>query len=58
VRVVYSACYQLDLHGHIWPTEKYQRTDAALLERHLMTPRDVVEPIAVSWDQQQTRSRR
>jgi len=57
VRVVYSARYQLDLHGHIWPTEKYQLTDAALLERHLMTPRDVVASIAVSWDQQ-TRSRR
>jgi acetoin utilization deacetylase AcuC-like enzyme len=50
VRVVYSARYQLDLHGHIWPTEKYRPTYAALLERHLITPHHVVEPIAVSWD--------
>ena len=51
MQVVYSARYQLDLRGHIWPIDKYRLIYAALLERHLISPPDVIEPTAVSWDQ-------
>ena len=49
--LVYSARYHLDLRGHVWPTEKYHLTCAALVDRHLISPADVVEPVEASWDQ-------
>jgi acetoin utilization deacetylase AcuC-like enzyme len=51
VPLVYSPRYHLDLSGHVWPTEKYHLTCAALFHRHLISPADVVEPAEASWDQ-------
>jgi len=50
VRVVYSSRYHLDLEGHVWPIDKYRLTFAALVERQLVSPADLIEPIVASWD--------
>jgi acetoin utilization deacetylase AcuC-like enzyme len=49
--VVYSARYRIDIGPHVFPTEKYQRVHARLLETGVIQPSDVVEPSPASWDE-------
>jgi acetoin utilization deacetylase AcuC-like enzyme len=51
VPVVYSARYRIDIGPHVFPTEKYQRVHARLLEAGVIEPSDVVEPQLVTWDE-------
>ena len=51
MRVVYSARYRIDIGPHVFPTDKYQRIHARLLERGVIQPSDVVEPEPASWDE-------
>src|SRR6185436_16485082 len=51
LKVVYSARYRIDIGPHVFPTEKYQRVHARLLETGVIQPADVVEPGAASWDE-------
>jgi acetoin utilization deacetylase AcuC-like enzyme len=50
LKVVYSARYQIDIGPHVFPTDKYQRVHARLLETGVIRPADVVEPGLASWD--------
>jgi len=49
--VVYSPRYRIDIGPHVFPTEKYQRVHARLLETGVIQPADVVEPGPASWDE-------
>jgi len=49
--VVYSPRYRIDIGPHVFPTEKYQRIHARLLETGVIQPSDVVEPEPASWDE-------
>jgi acetoin utilization deacetylase AcuC-like enzyme len=49
--VVYSPRYRIDIGPHVFPTEKYQRVHARLLEAGVIAPPDVVEPEAATWDE-------
>ena len=49
--VVYSPRYRIDLGLHVFPTEKYQRVHARLLETGVITSADVVEPEPASWQE-------
>ena len=49
--VVYSARYRIDIGPRVFPTEKYQRVHARLLETGVIQPSDVVEPEPASWDE-------
>jgi acetoin utilization deacetylase AcuC-like enzyme len=51
LKVVYSARYRIDIGPHVFPTDKYQRVHARLLETGVIRPADVVEPEAASWDE-------
>lgn len=51
MQIVYSPRYWVDLHGHVWPIEKYLLTLTALRERQLILPADVIEPLEASWEQ-------
>jgi len=51
LKVVYSARYRIDIGPHVFPTEKYQRVHARLLETGVIQPADVVEPEPASWDE-------
>jgi acetoin utilization deacetylase AcuC-like enzyme len=51
LKVVYSARYRIDIGPHVFPTEKYQRVHARLLETGVIQPSDVVEPEAAGWDE-------
>jgi acetoin utilization deacetylase AcuC-like enzyme len=51
LNVVYSARYRIDIGPHVFPTEKYQRVHARLLETGVIRPADVVEPEAATWDE-------
>lgn len=48
--VLYSARYHIEIGPHVFPTDKYQRVYARLLERGLIQPSDVVEPEPAAWD--------
>jgi acetoin utilization deacetylase AcuC-like enzyme len=48
--IVYSPRYQVDIGLHVFPTEKYRRVHARLLETGVITPSDVVEPQPAGWD--------
>jgi acetoin utilization deacetylase AcuC-like enzyme len=48
--IVYSARYHIDIGRHVFPTAKYQRVHARLLETGLAAPSDIVEPQPASWD--------
>ena len=50
MRVVYSPRYHVDIGLHVYPTTKYQKVHAQLLEYRLITPDALVEPEIVSWD--------
>jgi acetoin utilization deacetylase AcuC-like enzyme len=49
LKVVYSARYRIDIGPHVFPTDKYQRVHARLLETGVIQPADVVEPEPASW---------
>ena len=51
MRVIYSPRYQIDIGPHVFPTVKYQRVCARLLETGAVLPADIVEPQAASWDE-------
>ena len=51
MRVIYSPRYQIDIGPHVFPTVKYQRVCARLLETGVVLPADIVEPQAASWDE-------
>jgi len=51
LHVVYSARYWIDIGPHVFPTEKYQRVHARLLEAGVIQPSDVVEPEPATWDE-------
>jgi len=51
LHVVYSARYRIDIGPHVFPTEKYQRVHARLLEAGVIQPSDVVEPEPATWDE-------
>jgi len=48
--VVYSPKYHINIGPHVFPTEKYRRVHARLLETGVIQPSDVVEPEPASWD--------
>jgi acetoin utilization deacetylase AcuC-like enzyme len=48
--VVYSPRYRIDIGAHVFPTEKYQRVHARLLEAGVIRPSDVVEPEPATWE--------
>ena len=49
--VVYSPRYRIDIGPHVFPTDKYQRIHARLLETGVIQPSEVVEPEPASWDE-------
>jgi acetoin utilization deacetylase AcuC-like enzyme len=49
--VVYSPRYRIDIGPHVFPTEKYPRIHARLLETGVIRPSDVIEPAPASWDE-------
>jgi acetoin utilization deacetylase AcuC-like enzyme len=51
VRIVYSARYRIDIGPHVFPTEKYPRVHARLIETGVIRPSDIVEPELASWDE-------
>jgi acetoin utilization deacetylase AcuC-like enzyme len=48
--VVYSPRYEIDLPGHIWPTEKYRLIAERLLDGRLIAADQVVPPEMCSWE--------
>jgi acetoin utilization deacetylase AcuC-like enzyme len=50
LKVVYSARYRIDIGPHVFPTDKYQRVHARLIETGVIRPADVVEPEPASWE--------
>jgi acetoin utilization deacetylase AcuC-like enzyme len=50
MQIVYSARYHLDIGTHVFPTIKYQRIHQRLLDRHVISPSDLVEPEPAEWD--------
>src|SRR5438105_223674 len=50
MRVVYSPRYRIDIGPHVFPTEKYQRVYARLIESGVIQPFNVVEPELATWD--------
>jgi acetoin utilization deacetylase AcuC-like enzyme len=51
LKVVYSARYRIDIGPHVFPTEKYQRVHARLLETGVIRPSDIVEPEPAAWNE-------
>ena len=49
--VVYSPRYRIDLGAHVFPTDKYHRIHARLIETGVIQPADVVEPRPATWDE-------
>jgi acetoin utilization deacetylase AcuC-like enzyme len=50
MKIVYSDRYHLDIGAHVFPTLKYPRVRATLLDRGVVGPRDFVEPEPASWE--------
>lgn len=50
MHVVYSPHYRIDIGPHVFPTLKYERVHARLLETRIVGPADVLEPEPASWD--------
>jgi acetoin utilization deacetylase AcuC-like enzyme len=48
--IVYSARYHIDIGLHVFPTDKYRRIHARLIETGVCRPSDFVEPEPASWD--------
>jgi len=51
LKVVYSARYRIDIGLHVFPTDKYQRVHARLVETGVIQPADVIEPQPATWDE-------
>jgi acetoin utilization deacetylase AcuC-like enzyme len=51
VIVVYSPRYRIDIGPHVFPTDKYHRVHARLIERGVIQPADVVEPQPATWEE-------
>jgi acetoin utilization deacetylase AcuC-like enzyme len=51
VIVVYSTRYHIDIGLHVFPTEKYRRIHARLLESGVVRASDIVEPERASWEE-------
>ncbi len=51
MKVVYSARYRIDIGLHVFPTDKYQRVHARLVETGVIQPADVIEPQPATWDE-------
>jgi acetoin utilization deacetylase AcuC-like enzyme len=49
--VVYSPGYRIEIGAHVFPTLKYSLIHAALLERGVIAPADIIEPEPATWDQ-------
>ena len=47
---VYHPRYEMDLQGHVFPTQKYRLLRERLLAEGLAKPEDFVEPDPVPWD--------
>ena len=50
-KVIYSPRYHVDIGPHVFPTAKYQRVHARLLESAVVDTGDIVEPQEASWDE-------
>lgn len=50
MKIVYSPSYHINLGNHLFPTAKYHRVYAALLDGGLARPEDFIEPAPVSWE--------
>jgi acetoin utilization deacetylase AcuC-like enzyme len=50
VTVVFSPAYQIDIGLHVFPTDKYRRIHARLIETGICRPSDIVDPEPASWD--------
>jgi acetoin utilization deacetylase AcuC-like enzyme len=51
LKVVYSPRYHIDIGPHVFPTAKYRRVHARLIETRVLAPGDVVEPQPAAWDE-------
>jgi acetoin utilization deacetylase AcuC-like enzyme len=51
MRVLYSVRYHIDIGPHVFPTDKYPRVIARLLETGVVQPGDIVEPAPAGWDE-------
>jgi len=51
LKVVYSARYRVDIGLHVFPTDKYQRVHARLVETGVIQPADIIEPQPATWDE-------
>ena len=51
MKVVYSARYRVDIGLHVFPTDKYQRVHARLVETGVIQPADIIEPQPATWDE-------
>jgi acetoin utilization deacetylase AcuC-like enzyme len=49
--VVYSPRYRIDIGSHVFPTDKYQRVHAALIESAVVATANVIEPRIATWEQ-------
>jgi acetoin utilization deacetylase AcuC-like enzyme len=49
--VFYSPRYHIDIGPHVFPTEKYQKVHARLIESRVMSLADVVEPDPADWEE-------
>jgi len=48
---VYSPRYHIDIGLHVFPTAKYQKVHARLVESGVISPADVVEPDPAEWEE-------
>ena len=51
MRVIYSSRYRIDIGPHVYPTDKYQRVRAGLLETGVVHATNIIEPQAARWDE-------
>jgi acetoin utilization deacetylase AcuC-like enzyme len=51
LKVLYSSRYHIDIGLHVFPTVKYQKVHARLLDTGIVSPADIVEPQPASWEQ-------
>jgi acetoin utilization deacetylase AcuC-like enzyme len=51
MKVVYSSRYSIEIGRHVFPTVKYGRVFERVRERGWVTPADLVEPAAATWDE-------
>jgi acetoin utilization deacetylase AcuC-like enzyme len=51
LRVLYSPRYHIDIGLHVFPTVKYHKVMARLLEARIIDSQDAVEPAPAGWDE-------